>query len=100
MAKRTTLMATALVIGLLGATDAMAIRGGGGGGAQEGDSYENDMQRNPRLIEPGGEQGRYLAYYGRQGWDARQRAAGREPYGYYNPHGRVNVAPYGSYYRP
>jgi hypothetical protein len=76
--------------------------GGGGGGSDEGDSYENDMQRNPRLIEPGADRGRYLAYYGRQGWDARQRAAGRVPEGYYyGPHGRVDVAPYGStYYRP
>jgi hypothetical protein len=100
MATFTRVAAAALVFGLVGATDAMAFRGGGGGGSQDGDSYENDMQRNPRLIEPGGEQGRYLAYSGRQGWDARQQAAGRVPYGYRGPQGRVDVAPYGSYYRP
>ncbi len=97
MTIRISLATVAFVVGIVSATSAMAVRGGG---SDEGDSYENDMQRNPRLIEPGADQGRYLAYYGRQGWEARERAAGRVPYGFNSPHGRVNVAPYGAGYRP
>ena len=104
MLRKSSLAMLAVSLSLAVSTAALAgggRGGGGGGGSDEGDSYENDMQRNPRLIEPGADRGRYLAYYGRQGWDARQRAAGRIPEGYYGPHGRVNVAPYGStYYRP
>jgi hypothetical protein len=94
-----TVLALSLSLALASSAALAGGRGGGGGGSQDGDSYENDMQRNPRLIEPGADRGRYLAYYGRQGWDARQRAAGRVPYEY-APNGRVDVAPYGTYYRP
>jgi hypothetical protein len=69
---------------LLAASPAAAF----GRHSEEGDSYENDMQRNPRLIEPGGEEGRYRAYYGREGWDERQEAARSAP------RGRIDVAPY------
>ena len=93
-----TVLAVSLSLAFASSAALAGGRGGGGGGSQDGDSYENDMQRNPRLIEPGADQGRYLAYYGRYGWDARQRAAGNVPYAY--TQGRVNVAPYGSYYRP
>ena len=77
---------TAALIGLtlLAAGPAVAF----GRHSEDGDSYENDMQRNPRLIEPGGEEGRYRAYYGREGWDDRQEAARPAP------RGRIDVAPY------
>lgn len=67
--------------------------GGGGGGSQEGDSFENDLQRNPRLIEPGMERNRYLEYYGSRGLEARRQAwYGRQPQPSYAPN--VRVRPY------
>lgn len=86
---RTMLAATALLATAL-ATGAAEARSGGG--SSFGDSYYNDMQRNPRLIEPGGESTRYLSYYGSRGYDDR-RAAQAYRYGY-GPYG-VRVRPYG-----
>ena len=87
-------LATTILAGtFLAAGAAMASEGGGGdGGSGYGESYYNDMQRNPRLIEPGADRERYLSYYGREGWDQRQAAA-RGPGS--PPYGNVTVRPYG-----
>lgn len=79
------------------ATAASAFRGGSG--SQDGDSYLNDAQKNPRFIEPYADRdpARYRAYNMREGWYDRQRASG---YGYgardyYR--GDVRVRPYRGY---
>ena len=76
--------AAAVLTMVAAAGSAEAQRGGRG---DDGDSYYNDMMRNPRLIEPYAEQRRYRAYYGNEGWYDRQRAAGYR--------GQVRVRPYG-----
>ena len=92
-----TVIVTSLLTGALLSSGAASGRNGGrGGGNSYGEPYYNDMQRNPRLIEPGGERGRYLAYYGREGWDARQATARGYGNGY-APYGNVRVRPYAPY---
>ena len=88
MSSRAILISSALLAALVsGSAHARS------GGSSNGDSYENDMMRNPRLIEPGGEAGRYLSYYPRQGYDQR-RAAEAERSGYGYPR-NIRVRPYG-----
>lgn len=85
---RSVLIASALLAAGLAAGPAAARSGG----SSYGDSYWNDMQRNPRLVEPGGDAGRYLSYYGRQGYYQRRVA---QPYGVGGYRGQVYVRPYG-----
>lgn len=54
--------------------------GRGGMGSRMGDSWLNDMQKNPRFIEPGADNdpSRYRASHPQEGWYDRQRAYERE----------------------
>lgn len=89
------LVVTALAATLAVTGPASAFRGGG---SQEGDSYLNDAQKNPRFIEPGAQNdpSRYRQANPREGYYDRQADA---YYGQpYQPHpyrGRVTVRPYG-----
>jgi hypothetical protein len=67
-------------LSIAAASDAQAF-GRGGGSSQMGDSWLNDMQKNPRFIEPYADRdpARYRASHPREGWYDRQRAA--YPYG-------------------
>ena len=81
-------LATAAIAGFALAGPAAAR----GGGSSYGDSYLNDAVRNPRFIEPGGDDlpSRYRQSHPRAGYDDRQAIeAARQGY-----RGRVQVRPY------
>lgn len=87
------LIAVSAAAGLAAALMAAPAEARRGGGSDYQDSLVNDAVKNPRLIEPGAEQSRYRAYYGREGYEDRVRAqGGYYPYSY---RGNVTVRPYG-----
>lgn len=70
----------------------------GGHSSQDGDSYENDAQKNPRFIEPYAylDPSRGTLQHPREGYYLRQQlAAERDGYGSYR--GQVRVRPYSPY---
>lgn len=89
---RATIIVAATLLAGIGATAPASARNGGSNGGSNGygESYQGDLLKNPRLIEPGGEYSptRYRAYYGREGYGDRLRAQR----GYY---GDIRVRPYG-----
>jgi hypothetical protein len=87
---------------LLAATAALAVGAGSNSYATNDlhESYVDQLQKNPRLIEPGNDAVRYRVGDPRDGYDERVAAArGYRPYdeGYDDLHprrGRVIVRPY------
>lgn len=99
MSSRALTLCLAAGIAALSSVPALAF----GGKSDNGDAYQNDEQRNPRFIEPGGwaNAARYRASNPRAGYEDRVLADrrlyddGSDPYG--RPHrGRVLVQPYGA----
>jgi hypothetical protein len=87
-----TLTALSAAAGLLAAVVAAPAEARRGGSSDYQDSLVNDTVRNPRLIEPGGEETRYRAYYGGAGYDDRVRAEQGYPH---TSRGRIRVRPSG-----
>lgn len=92
-----------LAVGLAASSGASAQFGGGGGGRDKmGDTYIDDIQKNPRFMEPGAQHdpARYRIGAPREGYIDREAASE----GYYAPgsgyfpvaprSGRVTVQPY------
>ena len=91
MSARYIMVATVLVASLVSG----AALARGGHGSEDGDSYDNDAQRNPRFIEPYAylDPSRGTLQHPREGYYLRQRlAAEREGSGSYR--GQVRVRPY------
>lgn len=97
MSSRALTLCLAAGIAALSTAPAIAF----GGRSDNGDAYQNDEQRNPRFIEPGGwaDPARYRASNPRAGYEDRVLAEqglyneGSGPYG--RPYrGRVLVQPY------